>query len=101
MAVSEPRVAWEELRAFTREVFIRAGVPAEDADIEAEVVVWANLRGVDSHGVLRIPCYLEFINKGVMNTRPNIQILKETPATLVIDADHGLGPVVTTWQCAV
>jgi ureidoglycolate dehydrogenase (NAD+) len=97
MTVSEPRVAWEELRAFTREVFIRAGVPAEDADIEAEVIVWANLRGVDSHGVLRIPWYLEFIDKGVMKTRPNIQVLKETPATLVIDADHGLGLVVTTW----
>jgi LDH2 family malate/lactate/ureidoglycolate dehydrogenase len=85
-----------ELRTFTREVFIRAGVLAEDADIEAEVIVWANLRGVDSHGVLRIPWYLELINKGEMNTRPNIQILKETLATLVIDADYGLGPVVTT-----
>jgi ureidoglycolate dehydrogenase (NAD+) len=97
MTVSEPRVAWEELRAFTREVFIRAGVPAEDADIEAEVIVWANLRGVDSHGVLRIPWYLELIDKGEMKTRPNIHTLKETPATLVIDADHALGPVVTTW----
>ncbi len=95
--MSESRVAWEELRTFTREVFIRAGVQAEDADIEAEVIVWANLRGVDSHGVLRIPWYLDFIKKGVMNTRPNIRILKETPATLVIDADHALGPVVTTW----
>jgi ureidoglycolate dehydrogenase (NAD+) len=95
--VSESRIAWEELRAFTRDVFIRVGVSAEDAELEAEVLVWANLRGVDSHGVLRIPWYLELIDKGVMNIRPNIQVLKETPATLVIDADHALGPVVTTW----
>jgi ureidoglycolate dehydrogenase (NAD+) len=96
MTVSEIRVAWKDLQNFTREVLVRAGVSEEDADIEAEVIVWANLRGVDSHGVLRIPSYLEFIKKGVMNTRPNIQILKETPATLVIDADYALGPVVTT-----
>jgi LDH2 family malate/lactate/ureidoglycolate dehydrogenase len=97
MATSEPRVAWEQLRAFTREVFIRVGVPAEDAETEAEVILWANLRGVDSHGVLRIPWYVELIDKGEMKVRPSIQILKETPATLVIDADHALGPVVTTW----
>jgi ureidoglycolate dehydrogenase (NAD+) len=72
-------------------------VPVEDAEIEAELLVWANLRGVDSHGVLRIPWYLELIDKGEMNTRPHLQILKETPATFVMDADHGLGPVVTTW----
>ena len=96
MTASEARIAPQELRAFTREVFIRVGVPAEDAALEAEVLVWANLRGVDSHGVLRIPWYLELIDKGIMNIRPNIQVLKETPATLVIDADHALGPVVTT-----
>jgi len=96
MAESEPRVDWKELRVFTREVFIRVGVPAEDAEIEAELLVWANLRGVDSHGVLRIPWYLELIEKGEMKTRPNILVLQETPATVVIDADHALGPVVTT-----
>ncbi len=96
MAESESRVGWKELQAFTQEVFVRAGVPAEDAAIEAELLVWANLRGVDSHGVLRIPWYLELIDKGEMKTRPRIQVLQETPATLVIDADYALGPVVTT-----
>jgi ureidoglycolate dehydrogenase (NAD+) len=96
MATSEVRVGWESLRDFTREVFARAGVPPHDAEIEAEVLVWANLHGVDSHGVLRIPWYVELLDKGVMNARPNIQVVKETPATLLIDADHALGPVVTT-----
>jgi ureidoglycolate dehydrogenase (NAD+) len=70
-------------------------VPAGDAEIEAELLVWANLRGVDSHGVLRIPWYLELIAKGEMKTHPKIQVLQETPASVVIDADHALGPVVT------
>lgn len=95
--MQEPvRVAWEPLKEFTREVFIRVGLPPEDAETEADVLVWANLRGVDSHGVLRIPWYLERVDAGLMNPRPNIRFLKETPATLLVDADHAFGPVVTT-----
>jgi LDH2 family malate/lactate/ureidoglycolate dehydrogenase len=97
MASGEVRVSAEALQAFTQQVFVRAGVPEQDAAIEAEVLVWANLRGVDSHGVLRIPWYVEFLDKGIMNPRPKVAVLKETPATLLIDADHALGPVVTTW----
>ena len=85
------------LQAFTTEVFTRAGVPPEHAAIEAELLVWANLRGVDSHGVLRIPWYLELLDKGHMNRRPTIRVLKETPATLLVDGDRSLGPVVTTF----
>jgi ureidoglycolate dehydrogenase (NAD+) len=96
MITDDVRVGWESLQEFTREVFVRASVPPGDAEIEAQVLVWANLHGVDSHGVLRIPWYVELLDKGVMNSRPNIQILNETPATLLIDADHALGPVVTT-----
>ena len=88
-------VAWEPLKAFTKEVFIRAGVPKDAAEAEASALIWANLRAVDSHGVLRIPWYIDNIDKGVMNTNPNIQTIKETPATLLVDADHAMGPVVT------
>jgi ureidoglycolate dehydrogenase (NAD+) len=97
MASGEVRIGWESLRDFSREVFVCAGVPREDAEIEADVLVWANLHGVDSHGVLRIPWYVELLDKGVMKARPSIKVLNETPATLLVDADHALGPVVTTW----
>jgi len=89
------RVESKELKGFTTEVFRKAGMPREDAAIEAEVLVWANLRGVDSHGVLRIPSYLASVERGGMNPRPNIQIEKESPATLLIECDHAFGPVVT------
>jgi len=95
MAQSEVKVAWEPLKEFTKEVFVRVGMPPEDAEAEAGALIWANLRGVDSHGVLRIPWYLENIDKGVMNPKPNIQVVKETPATLFIEADRALGPIVT------
>jgi LDH2 family malate/lactate/ureidoglycolate dehydrogenase len=85
----------EALQTFTQEVFTRAGLPPEDAAIEAEVLVWANLRGVDSHGVLRIPWYLAMLDKGVMNPRPNIEIISESPAVLYMEADRALGPIAT------
>ena len=96
MAHDDVRVTPDALTTFTREVFVRVGLRPEDAAIEAEVLVWANLRGVDSHGVLRIPWYVELVDKGEMNPLPKIQVVKETAATLLIDADHAPGPVVTT-----
>lgn len=90
------RVDAQALRDFTREVFTRVGVPAADAAIQAEVLVWANLRGVDSHGVLRIPWYVDLVDTGLMKPRPNIRTLMERPATLLVEADFAPGPVVTT-----
>jgi LDH2 family malate/lactate/ureidoglycolate dehydrogenase len=92
-----PLVDGTSLQEFATEVFIKAGLPPQDAATEAEVLVWANLRGVDSHGVLRIPSYLSSIEEGGMNPRPNIQVLSDTPAMSLIDADWAFGPVVTTF----
>ena len=96
MADDAVRAGAEGLRQFTREVFTRVGLPPEDADTEAEVLVWANLRGVDSHGVLHIPSYIASVEAGFINLRPDIRVEKETPATILIDADRAFGPVVTT-----
>jgi LDH2 family malate/lactate/ureidoglycolate dehydrogenase len=93
----EVRVAWEPLKEFAREVFIKLGMPPQDAETEASVLIWANLRGVDSHGVLLIPVYVEWVDKEVMNPKPNIRVIKETPATIFIEADRAFGPVVTVF----
>ena len=85
------------LEAFTTQVFTKAGLPPRDAAIEAEVLVWANLRGVDSHGVLRIPTYVASIERGGMNPTPDIQVVVDTPAVSLIEADWAFGPVVTTF----
>lgn len=97
MVQTEVRVAWEPLSEFTKKVFVQAGLPPQDAATETGALIWANLRAVDSHGVLRIPWYVENIDKGVMNPKPNIRVEKETPATLLIEADRALGPVVTVF----
>lgn len=95
MEKKDVRVAWDALKRFSQEVFARVGFTPEGAETQADVLVWANLRGVDSHGVLRIPWYVQLVDKGQMKPRPNIQIQKETPATLLIDADFAPGPLVT------
>jgi LDH2 family malate/lactate/ureidoglycolate dehydrogenase len=86
----------EALRRFVRDVFERMGMSAAHAETVAEVVVWANLRGVDSHGVTRVPRYVEWIEAGVVNPAPDIKVATETAASVLIDADRAAGPVAMT-----
>jgi len=97
MAGEGVRVGREPLKDFARQLFMKIGMPPQDAETEADVLVWANLRGIDSHGVLRIPTYVKEAEGGYMNVNPRIQTLKETPAILVIEADRAFGPVATTF----
>ncbi len=94
--MDEIAVGADVLRTLATAVFSRVGFAKSDAAIQAEVLVWANLRGIDSHGVLRIPWYVELVESGLMNPRPNLKVLVETSATMLVDVDHGPGPVVTT-----
>ncbi|MEE8318044.1 MAG: Ldh family oxidoreductase, partial [Dehalococcoidales bacterium] len=96
---SEIRFAREPLQQFVKEVLRRLGLPPADAEIEAEVLLWANLRGMDSHGVQQLPTYVKEADTGYMNPKPDIRVLNETPATLVIEGDLAFGAVVTT--CAM
>jgi len=83
----------EALTRFAAGIFARAGLPLDDAGVVAEVLVWANLRGVDTHGVMRIPRYIDLIENGDMNPTPAIRIRTETPASVLIEADRSAGPV--------
>jgi len=86
----------DALRRFTAEIFARAGLSDEHAGIVADVLVWANLRGVDSHGVMRVPRYVELIAAGDLNPRPAITVRTEAPAAIVLDADRAAGPIAMT-----
>ncbi|MFC1526323.1 Ldh family oxidoreductase [Candidatus Latescibacterota bacterium] len=97
MADGDRVVDRQALQDFTARVFTAAGMTEKDAAVEAEVLVWANLRGVDSHGVQRIEEYLARVDEGNMNPKARIQVLKESPAVLYVEADHAFGPVVTVF----
>src|SRR5437899_12914796 len=73
-----------------------AGMSDVDAATVADVLVWADLRGVDSHGVSRIPMYLRLIDDGDLNLTPSIKIHTETVAAVLVDADRAAGPVAMT-----
>ncbi|MBR0663798.1 Ldh family oxidoreductase [Roseomonas hellenica] len=87
------RLAAPALQALARDIFVAVGVGADDAALWAETLVWANLRGVDSHGVLRIPRYLELIAQGGIHPRPAMRLLKAAGAIALLDADRAPGPV--------
>ncbi|HVA14228.1 MAG TPA: Ldh family oxidoreductase [Stellaceae bacterium] len=83
----------EQLARFASDIFAAAGFSDDHAAKIAEVLIWADLRGAPSHGVQRIARYIELIDDGDMNTRPNIRVEKELPAAVLIEADRGPGQV--------
>jgi ureidoglycolate dehydrogenase (NAD+) len=86
----------DALRRFTTHVFSRAGLSESSASIVADVLVWADLRGVESHGVMRVSRYLELIDAGDLNPRAALTVSTETPAAVLLDADRSAGPVAMT-----
>ena len=83
-----------DLLTFGCRVLEQLGVPAAHAREVAACLVKAELRGVDSHGMVRLPVYAQRIKAGVVNARPEIGMTKTSSATVLIDGDNGLGPVV-------
>src|SRR5258708_12943349 len=86
-----PRVSADRLRTFISQAFEKAGVPAGDAGILAELITEADLRGTDTHGVFRLPLYVRRIKAGGINLRPNIRVVAEQASTPVGDGDNAMG----------
>lgn len=84
----------ESLKQFVTEIFVKIGCPSDEAKQAAEVLVSADLRGVDSHGVARLSGYIRLHEKKRLNATPQIKTVHETPSTAVVDGDLGLGLVV-------
>ena len=89
-----PTIRAEELLRLGQDVFRAIGVPDEDAAWMAQVLVRANLQGHDSHGVIRIPQYVEEWRSGKLNPKAKPRILSEGPATALMDGEAGFGQIV-------
>jgi len=89
-----PTVAATRLEDLATRIFAALGAPPDDARWIATLLVRANLRGHDSHGVIRIPQYVASVRKGETNPRPVIRVLRESPTTAVVDGDLGFGQIV-------
>lgn len=89
------RIALDLVENFVQKVCIRAGIPAHDAKVVAEVLVHADMLGFDSHGINRLkPIYLDRIKEGIINPVTQTEVVKQGPATAVIDGHNGMGQVV-------
>jgi len=91
---SVPTLPVDHLHDLATRIFAALGTPGEDARWIATLLVRANLRGHDSHGVIRIPQYVNSVRQGNTNPRPAITVTRETETTAVVDGDLGFGQVV-------
>ena len=89
-----PTLPFTDLERLTTELFAARGVPGADAAWIASRLVRANLRGHDSHGVIRIPQYCAAIKSGHLNPTPDVRVVTDTPTLAIVDGDQGFGQVV-------
>lgn len=93
--------SYQQLASFTREVFLAIGCPEADAETATRVLLSADLRGIDSHGIARLSGYIRLWEAGRVNARPDVKVIHETPSTAVVDGDRGLGLVVAPFAMQV
>jgi L-2-hydroxycarboxylate dehydrogenase (NAD+) len=80
----------------TRDIFMKMGCPGPDAEKIADVFLAAELRGLPSHGMIRIKDYYQLWKANRINVKPNIHVVHETPSTAVVDGDGAVGMVAAT-----
>lgn len=86
--------SYDKLYNFARQVFIKMGCSEQDAILATEVLLSADVRGIDSHGIARLSGYVRLWEAKRVNAEAQIKILHQTPSTATVDGDSGLGLVV-------
>lgn len=93
---TRPFIPWELVDDFMTAVFVKLGLPEEDARLCSDVLMQSDKWGIESHGCNRFkPIYVDRIRKGILNPITKIDVLKETPTTAVLDANDGMGMVAS------
>lgn len=92
--MTEPVFSYEQLKTFSLAVFQKIGCPDADAALATTVLLQADLRGIDSHGIARLSGYVRLWEKQRVNSSPKVRIVHESPSTAVVDGDRGLGLIV-------
>ena len=85
-ALAHCRFQSPDLESFVARALIAVGLPASDAEQVAQLMILADLRGSDGHGIFRLSQYIRRIRAGGMNLRPNIHVVQETDATALVAA---------------
>src|SRR5881628_1601406 len=98
---TERRFHSKDLEAFVARALTALGLPASDAEQVARLMILADLRGSDGHGIFRLPQYVRRIRAGGTNVRPNIRVVQETDASALVDGDNGMGHLVMQFAAQV
>lgn len=98
---AETLFTYQQLSHFTHQVFTAMGCSGKDATLATDVLLSADLRGIDSHGIARLSGYVRLWQAGRINAKPDIKIVHETPSTAVVDGGAGLGLVVAPYAMEV
>ena len=92
--MSDSTYYYDKLRTFAFEIFTRIGCSSDEANLATDVLLSADLRGIDSHGIARLSGYIRLWEAKRINAKPKIKVIHETPSTAVVNGDSGLGLVV-------
>lgn len=96
MQDKRPYVSWEKMNDFMVDAFCAYGIPRHDAEICADVLLESDRKGIESHGCNRFkPIYIDRIKAGILNPITDIEIIKDTFTSVVMDAHDGLGMVAS------
>src|SRR5262249_29345377 len=97
----ERRFQASELEALVARALTAVELPRSDAEQVARLMIFADLRGSDGHGIFRLPQYVRRIRAGGKNVRPNIRVVQETDSTALVDGDNGMGHLVVQFAAKV
>jgi LDH2 family malate/lactate/ureidoglycolate dehydrogenase len=93
--MSDVIITFKELKRFVKDVFFKIGCSDEESEIISDTLVEADLKGVHSHGVMRLGIYPNRLKGGAVTKNANIHVVQESPATALIDGGNGMGQVVS------
>ena len=88
------KIPFDTLKNFCQQAYLKAGVPDEEAEIVADLLTRSDLRGVETHGVTRLPIYIQRLQKGYVRKEAKITVVKEKGPTAFLDAQGSMGHVV-------
>ena len=101
MSKTPALVSHSDLARFIIAAFVAKGMAPDDAEIVADALIWASLRGGDSHGVTRLPRYIELIDKEEMDPAARPSLALDTPTRFVLDGMRCAGPIAMMRAIAI
>ncbi len=87
------RANFDDLKTFCRQAYMKVGVPAGEAEIVADLLVRADLRGMETHGVTRLPIYIQRLQRGYVRKEASLSVVKEKGPTAFLDAHGSMGHI--------